>query len=224
MWVGPDPLPEEFARYRQTWLDHHPRWELRVWTEDNLPSDVRRPEVYERLRVPAERSDILRLEVLWRFGGVYVDTDFECLRSLEPLIEEVEFFTAWIERHRINNAIIGSVPGHPILDRALAEMQPREFYGYDKEAAGPLFLNQIVEQYPATTIFPKDLFYPKTEEARRQAYAVHHRADSWKEVADYRHEAAKARRLAEKREQQVERWRSRCERAEAELARLRDRS
>ena len=53
----------------------------------SLPGDLRRPEAAERLRAPAERSDILRLELLWREGGVYVDTDFECLRSIEPLLD-----------------------------------------------------------------------------------------------------------------------------------------
>src|SRR5439155_22420530 len=80
IWVGPDPLPEEFARYRETWLQRHPEWEHHLWTENNLPPDLRRPEAYERLRAPAERSDILRYEVLWRWGGVYGDADFECHR------------------------------------------------------------------------------------------------------------------------------------------------
>ncbi|HZQ64003.1 MAG TPA: glycosyltransferase, partial [Gaiellaceae bacterium] len=92
IWLGPDPLPAEYAAYQQTWLEHHPGWTLRFWTEDNLPLPLRRPEAAERLRVPAERANILRLELLWRFGGVYLDTDFECLRSIEPLIEGAELF------------------------------------------------------------------------------------------------------------------------------------
>ena len=76
IWLGPDPLPERCARYQQTWLDHHPDWKLRFWTEENLPTPLRRPEAAERLRAPAERSDILRLELLWHFGGVYVDPYF----------------------------------------------------------------------------------------------------------------------------------------------------
>ena len=67
IWLGPKPLPEAFARYQRTWVDCHPSWEFRLWTEENLPEDLRRPEVYERLRVPAERADLLRLELLWRF-------------------------------------------------------------------------------------------------------------------------------------------------------------
>ena len=59
IWVGPDPFPEEFAGYQETWIRHHPEWELRFWTEENLPTDLERREVYELLRRPAERADIL---------------------------------------------------------------------------------------------------------------------------------------------------------------------
>ena len=120
IWVGPDPFPEEYGRYQQSWLDRHPGWELRFWTEDNLPGGLRRPEAADRLRAPAERADILRLELLWRLGGVYADTDFECLRSIEPLIEDAELLhLAGASRASVNNALMGSVPGTRLLDEAL---------------------------------------------------------------------------------------------------------
>src|SRR5205807_3001839 len=66
IWVGPDPLPGELRGYVDSWKRQHPDWEHRLWTEDSLPRDLVRPESRERLRHPAERSDILRLELLWR--------------------------------------------------------------------------------------------------------------------------------------------------------------
>ncbi len=144
IWVGPDPLPEEHARYQQTWLDHHPGWELRLWTDDDLPDGLRRPEAYERLRSPVERGDILRLELVCRFGGVHVDTDFECLRSIEPLIEGAGFFIGRTKEDRSNNALFGAVAEHPILVHALEEIRPRTYYGYDKEATGPKFFDTIL--------------------------------------------------------------------------------
>ena len=147
VWVGPDPLPEDFARNGESWRRHHPDWEMRLWTEDELPRDLTRPEVYERLRKPTERSDIIRLEVLFRFGGVYVDTDFECLRPIEPLVEEgVDFFTCYLKPGRVNNAVIGSVAGHPLLERALRELRPRTEYGYDKHGTGPFYEHVRIDQ------------------------------------------------------------------------------
>jgi inositol phosphorylceramide mannosyltransferase catalytic subunit len=221
VWVGPDPLPAEFVQYRQTWLDHHPGWELRFWTEDNLPEGLRRTEVYQRIRSPAERSDILRLELVYRYGGVYVDTDFECLRSLEPLIEDVDFFIADIERGRINNAIVGAIAGHPILDRALDEIRPREFFGYDKEATGPLFLDRVLKGFSDATVFGKDLFYAQGEEARRHGYAIHHEANAWKDARWLRHEVEKERHRVRKARKQAASWRAKYEQSEARLDDLR---
>ena len=52
IWVGPEELPAEFAAFGEQWADMHPGWEHRLWTEDNLPGDVRRSEVLDRNRIP----------------------------------------------------------------------------------------------------------------------------------------------------------------------------
>jgi len=199
VWVGPDPLPEDFARNGETWRRHHPEWEMRLWTEDELPGDLVRPEAYERLRKPTERSDIIRLEILFRFGGVYVDTDFECLRPIDPLIEGVDFFTCDLKPGRVNNAVIGSVRGHPLLERALRELRPRTEYGYDKHGTGPFFLEALVRDQPGVTIHPPHFFYPKPGQ-REEAFASHGSARSWKDPEDWQQTALKTeRRLDEAR-------------------------
>ncbi len=198
IWLGPDPEPQEYAGYRRSWLRRHPDWELRLWTEETLPDDLERKETYELLRRPAERSDLLRYELLARLGGVYVDVDFECLRSIEPLLDGVSFFCAYNDPGRVNNAIVGAVPGHPLLRRAIEELRPRTTYGpVDKEGTGPLFLNRLVGEFPDVTVFDEELFYPRTPAATAQAYAVHHAARSWKDPADLVLDAVRAeQRLA----------------------------
>lgn len=185
IWVGGNPFPEEFARYQKSWTEKNPGWELMFWTEDNLPTDLRRMEVHERLRVPAERADILRLEVLWRYGGIYTDTDFECVRNIEEHIDDLEFFVADLKPGRTNNAVIGAIKGHYILDEALKLMKPRVYSGYDKAAAGPLFFDEMVKKHDVRNkmnmhVFePKD-WYPDTPSLEKEAIAIHHMARSWK--------------------------------------------
>jgi mannosyltransferase OCH1-like enzyme len=187
IWLGPHPLPDELAAYVESWRTHHPGWQHRLWTEETLPPGLQRA-VYERLRSPAERSDVLRLEVLARHGGIYVDTDFECLRPLDPLLEAVDLFAGEYKNGRVNNAIIGAAAGHPTIERGLAEVRPRERFGAsnmpDKEATGPLFVDRLLRGGGAT-IFERKLFYPTWPE-RGEAYAFHHMARSWKDEAGYR--------------------------------------
>ena len=197
IWLGDRPLPGEYEGFRRTWTKHHPGWELKVWTEADLPADLRRPEAAERLRAPAERADILRLELLWREGGVYVDTDFECLRSIEPLLEGHDFVIGLAKPGRVNNAFIAAAAGHAILDRALNELRPREFHGYSKDAAGPTFLDRLLDGAEGVTLVEPELLYPRTPAAQEQAYAVHHEARSWKDPAGLALDAVRAeQRLA----------------------------
>lgn len=225
IWLGLDPLPETHASYQETWLRHHPGWELRLWTEDNMPLDLRRTEPLERIRLPAERSVFLRAELLWRFGGVYVDTDFECLRSIEPLIAKATFFIGCSKPGRPHDALYGSVADHPILDEAIESFVPREFYG--SRSTTLTQLGRILDAHRDEVLFlePAVLHAKKTE--RERAYAVHHGGRSWKDapvlLQRLRQVKANERRWRERYEEAVEesdRWRAQYEQAEAELKRL----
>jgi mannosyltransferase OCH1-like enzyme len=173
---------------------------VRLWTDHDLPTGLRRSEVYERLRLPAERADILRLELLWRFGGVYVDTDFECLRPIDDLLVDVEFFVGDLKPGRTNNAILGAVPEHPLVGLALDQLRPADWHGQDpKDGTGPHFIDRLIEpRRREVTIFPPDVFYPSTDEERAQAYAIHHNARSWVDAEGLRYRLLKTEaRLAE---------------------------
>jgi hypothetical protein len=229
IWVGPDSFPEEFRAYQQSWLDNHPGWELRMWTEDNLPDTLRRPEGAERLRSPVERCDILRFELVWRFGGVYVDLDFECLQSIEPLIEDATFFIGLAGPGRVSSGLFGAVPGHPILDQALEELRPREYYGYDKDAAGWRFLSPIVLAHRDEVLFLEpEILHTSPDHPGRGSHAFHHEAMSWKDASIMRSRIEKLEGKVQRTQEtsrlareEAEQWRARCKAAEAELGRLR---
>ena len=207
IWLGPKPLPDVEAAYCASWACCHTSWEVTLWTEATIPPDCRRPEVYDRLRHPAERADILRLELVWRYGGVYVDTDFECLRPLDGLLEGVELFVGDIKPGRTNNAIIGAVPRHPLLDRALDALRPAVWHGEDPKAGtGPHFLDGLLRsERDSITVFPPSMFYPSSDEERAGAYAVHHAARSWVDEAGLRYRLAKAEQRAEEADAEARR-------------------
>src|SRR3954451_23328274 len=217
IWLGPDPLPKEHGPWIETWKRHHPDWEFTLWTEENLPEDPIRPEVVERLRAPVERADILRLELLYRYGGVYLDTDLECLRPLDPELEGEEFVGVCHKPGRITNTAIAAAPAHPLLERALDEVYPMEMYWTSaserlKEVAGPLLLERIVVDYPEVKLLDPPVFFPATPEERSDAIAVHHMARVWHNTTTLR--AAMLR--AEKRLERTKEKLAQEERAHAE--------
>ena len=193
IWVGPDPVLDGFDVWRESWARHHPEWELRLWTDENLPSGLRNSQVYERERHAVERADILRLELVFRYGGVYLDADLECRRPIDELIRGLDFFGMEIKPGRVTNTVLGAVPGHAILDRALGAVTPQETgTRFDKTRSGPVFLDGIVKQFPPPKIFPRETFYPITPEEHEEAYAIHHCARTWKSREEWRTEALRA--------------------------------
>ena len=184
IWIGPDPLPADHRPWIESWKRHHPTWEHRLWTEEDLPSDPVRPEVLERLRAPVERADILRLEILYRHGGVYVDGDLECLRPLDPVLEGEDFVGVCHKPGKITNTLIAAAPKHPLLERALDEVNPMEVYWTGqserlKQVAGPLLLQRLVTEFPEVTLLEPSACFPATPEEREGAVAVHHMARTW---------------------------------------------
>jgi len=188
VWLGGGPVPDEHERFGRTFVRHHPDWEMRLWTEEDLPAlGIGRME-YERARTHAELSNLVRYEVLHRHGGVYVDTDVECLRPLTPLLHGIDAFAALEAPGRLGNAVLGAVPGHRVFARAaaLARQTLGVFQPRSASTNGPYFLSLIVEQEQGMAIFPAHYFYPYLwdEPERRHdtfpnAYTVHHWTISW---------------------------------------------
>ena len=222
IWVGPNPVPEEHRRWQESWLRHHPGWTFQLWTDENLPPDLQRPEVYELLRQPVERSDMLIFEILYKFGGVYTDTDFECLRPIEELLDGIDIFCSYSHHDRLNNAIMGSVPGHPLLLEGIRGMRPRGTFGpIDKAATGPFYVTQLFLGRPEIKLFPPEYFYPRSPAAAKDAYAIHHEARGWKSADELAKDSAEAKqRLAVARDELAE-LRREHELALAELTALR---
>ena len=63
-------------------------FEIKVWGEDDLPNlELVNSEVILDTQLnPALRSDFLRLELLFKFGGIFADVDMTCERPFKPLL------------------------------------------------------------------------------------------------------------------------------------------
>lgn len=191
VWLGGD-VPAEFQQYIDTWRQHHENWDIRLWHEP--PSVLCNQDLYDRASELAPgseaqlRADILRYEILEEHGGVYVDCDFECQRSIEPLLDAVGCFAAWEETGVwVNNAIMGAVPDHPFISALIdgLEEQVERHAGpgvRPNVLSGPQYLTGVYKAHKdAVSVFPQHLFYPyswneldRKGEAFPEAYAIHH--------------------------------------------------
>jgi hypothetical protein len=189
IWLGEDEVPEIFETYADTWRRHHPDWEMRLWRDADLPPLSCQAEI-DKTRRFKSRYDMIRLELLRQFGGVVIDLDVEPLRPLDPLLGGVRAFVGRASSgDRVGNQVIGAVPGHPLLEHAVARL--RETAGTASNAsleAGPAFLSQVVRERPEdVTVFPRDTFYspltiepPQRPDDFPEIYAVHHSTESYR--------------------------------------------
>ena len=93
IWIGGGPMPERFRRFRRGWIDHHPGWEHRLWTDAEVAElDFASRDLYDATDDLGMKSDILRAEIIRRFGGLYVDVDYECRAPFDLLHYRYDFY------------------------------------------------------------------------------------------------------------------------------------
>ncbi|GAB5034059.1 surface protein sur1 [Nannochloropsis oceanica] len=135
IWLG-SPFPERFQAFRKTWLKQHPTedgWSHFLWTDDNiipLLDSLRNKSAYIAAPDYGQKSDILRYELLHRYGGTYVDVDMECVRSLDLHSEAGPTFYAGFSNTgtvELNNGLIGALPQHPILSSLIERIHTQHF-------------------------------------------------------------------------------------------------
>lgn len=122
------------AELVSTFIRHHPAWEVRWWHEEDIDAlDLTNRAAYDRapVLVPADsvhqmRSDIARYEILYRYGGMYVDCDYRWQAPIDQHLQRRRLVSCWETQGRhVANGMIASQPGHEALAEAIAAVPVR---------------------------------------------------------------------------------------------------
>lgn len=183
-------MPEEFQRYGERWQELHPNWRMCLWTEDNIPRLINQRLFDEAEQIapmsPGQlKADVLRYELLYRYGGVWIDCDFEPRKPIDELLVGVECFAAWEQQDVwINNALMGAVPNHPFIRRLIDGLESNvEAHKGQRpnKLTGPQYLTRIWRENPqGVVVMPQKFFYPysfdelhRADEDFPEAYSIH---------------------------------------------------
>ena len=99
-WFGKSELDEKSRLCIESWKKIMPDYEIKRWDESNY--DVNKnsfvKEAYENKKW-AFVSDYARLDIIYNYGGIYLDTDVEVIKTFDDLLEyelgeEVQLFNA----------------------------------------------------------------------------------------------------------------------------------
>jgi mannosyltransferase OCH1-like enzyme len=144
IWLG-DPMPPAFQRFGQRWRALHPGWTVTDWTSRSAVATLDLPACTIREQAKAVlphdwkrfEADVLRLELLYVLGGLYVDADVEPLMSVDTLLHGHSCVVARSPHadkhghHAITNCVMAAAPGHPWI-RALIDGLPGAIHRYGK--------------------------------------------------------------------------------------------
>jgi len=170
---GADELTPAQQRYTASWREHHPEWEYRLWTESNLP-ELLNPVQFAGATDLRQKTQILSYEVLHRFGGVFIDRDFECLRSIEPLLAGLEYFMSDRAPGLLCLGITGCTPHHEAIKQLVRRLPESLRTRADEplvEQSGENYATRGLEHCDGLTFFPVSYFH---QPANPGAYAIHH--------------------------------------------------
>lgn len=123
LWIGPKPPPTKFM---DTWKDkHEPEgFEYIRWTEQEINKRGFQSKLMDKVNEMEEingKADILRWELLYEYGGFFVDADAFCIEPVTYLIEKYKAFVGY-ENEQVRNA--GWVGNNTTYDDVLARTHP----------------------------------------------------------------------------------------------------
>ncbi len=143
-----------------------------------------------------EKSDLFRYEMLYKFGGLYVDVDFECLKPFTKLNRQYDFYCGIqpldVNALALNIALMGTIAGHPILkdcietirnDMHLSEVFIRTGPVHFTKSFWRTALDKRLKNiaFPATYFYPLGMCQPRNKKniIQKESYAIHWWAGSW---------------------------------------------
>jgi len=144
-WFSNEPFPEDVQRYIDTWHKIMPDYEYVLWDGKKL-AELNNEFCNEAVKARkwAYAADYLRTYVLYKYGGIWLDTDIEVHKSLDPFLhhrffigrEAMPFMDSNMDafpHNCVTAHIFGTEPGHPFLKDCLEVYKNRHFIRCDNE-------------------------------------------------------------------------------------------
>jgi len=209
-WFGNAEKPDLVKDCIMSWEKHLPDYKIIEWNESNTNFDAQFVKKAYELKKWAFVSDYVRLQKLYEYGGIYLDTDMLLVKSLDSLLKD-KMFICCEDENTISAGIIGAVKNHDFIDKVLKKYDDlkignfvnlftiaipkvitniyREVYSFNG-----LFLNKIIEE--KLVIYPIEYFYalPSNKSSdkinyrnylTKNSYAVHLWNASWVDFNEF---------------------------------------
>ena len=198
-WFGRGKMPKLAKKCIKSWKRYCPDYEIKEWNEDNFDLDMY-PYVREAYdnRKFAFVTDVVRLYALYHEGGIYMDTDVEVIKPLDPFLKHTAF-SGFEDEENVQTGIMASEIGGLWAKENLDYYNGRHFImedgSIDKTTNVTIITNYMLkhgliqnntfQDFPdLITMYPKDFFCPLSWKGKhglitKNTVTIHHFAGSW---------------------------------------------
>ncbi|MBO5620366.1 MAG: hypothetical protein J5959_01905 [Butyrivibrio sp.] len=211
IWFSGDPMPELYLRCLESWKKYAPDYEIKIWNmETYKPDQCLFFEQAIEHKNWAFASDYARADLLYRYGGIYMDLDVEMLRPIDDLLYN-DAYMSFESLDRIEcGSGMGSRPGHPIIKEICESYEKRPYLKEDgtwDNSTCPVRYTQVIEKHGLKkdggfqfvediTVYPFEVLTGKSFDtgiiySSDLSYTVHHHNGSW--IPDTAHKAMNER-------------------------------
>lgn len=199
-WFSGNPIPAPLQKCIASWKRFCPDYEIIRWDESNYDfgKSLYMRQAYERQRWSFV-SDVARQDILYRYGGIYLDTDVELRRSLDELLYQPAFcgVEKWgivntsLSGARLGNSVIQAMLDYrrncPFLYEDGSENRMSSGYydtlpliqkGMRPNGETQLIADSMMTVYAAEFFQPFDYMSGETH-ITRNTFAIHHFSGTW---------------------------------------------
>lgn len=177
IWIGPKPEPTKWTNSWRSYCKMYPDWTYKIWKDTDAYEIIANysPQllaIYNAEPTYYGKADILRLVVIYYFGGVYIDADTVWIKpkSLNPYITNCTFFAGYEREYDnlIANSVFGAVPRSYIVKELISTIVNRYWIKRKStkphKLTGPYLFKEIISQFmvrdKGIIIHPYYVFYP----------------------------------------------------------------
>jgi inositol phosphorylceramide mannosyltransferase catalytic subunit len=183
IWIGDE--SKKPVRCIDTWMKKNPDYEVKVWGNNQLQTVnwKNHRQLHDMLdkKDYAGASDVMRYEILYEHGGIYIDADTFCVKPLEDWLLNCESFASWeqelVRNNLIANTIIGGVPGAQTWKLCMDAVATKDCTE-EKLAwmiTGPMLVTDVFFKAQANlTVYPSHFFMPEHHTGYKSKVTGHH--------------------------------------------------
>ncbi|KRN33104.1 glycosyltransferase family 32 protein [Liquorilactobacillus mali] len=172
-WFGGSELPLEVRNNIDNWKKICPSFQIKRWDESNY--NVKKNSYIEKMYEDgnyAFLTDYVRLDIIYNYGGVYLDTDVKLIKSLDEIVSKGDFM-AFEETGRVNTGIgFGAEPGNEIIKKNMDYYEQDDLNGQVKVeicvkvttslliSYGLDYEKNVQQRLSKIIVYPSDYFSP----------------------------------------------------------------